>query len=144
MAGRIVGTRLGAHSYENGDGPSTAKVRRASYRCLADSAHVTEVPFSAEATELPVVWHCTECRGVAVADGVDAETALAALANGATRNGKPVSGKTPWQHVRERRTLPELEVILAERLAILRGPLRGASVPTRTGRRPVRRPAASA
>jgi hypothetical protein len=144
MAGRIVGTRLGSHSYENGDGPSKAKVNRARYRCVTAESHVTEVPFSAEATELPVVWHCSQCRGVAIADGVDPEVALGSLAGGALRNGKPVSGKTPWQHVRERRTLPELEAILAERLAILRGPLAGASVPTRTGARPVRRPVASA
>ena len=118
--GRIVGSNMGSISYENGDGPSTAQVQRVRYIC-ADQ-HQTEVPFSAEVTDVPAVWDCGSCRQDAVADGLDAEVSAQALsaAGHAARHGKPVP-KTPWQHVLERRTIPELEVILAERLALLRG-----------------------
>ncbi len=124
--GRIVGSNLGGKSYENGDGPSVAQVRQARYVCR--DAHVTDVPFSAEAADLPAVWSCSECGDGAVADGLDPDVAIQAreaLAV-AARGGKPVA-KTPWQHLMERRTVPELEVILEERLALLRGRLRASA-----------------
>ncbi len=125
--GRIVGSNLGTTSYENGDGPAAA-VNLARYAC--DLGHVTDVPFSTQATDLPAVWDCATCLRPAAADGLDPQVATAALtASGMLRNGngKPVSGKTPWQHVRERRSIAELEVILAERLALLRGRIRASA-----------------
>ena len=126
--GRIVGSNLGSISYENGDGPATAEVRHARYSC--DAGHVTDVPFSAEATDLPAVWDCSTCLRPAAADGLAADLRDAAMtAAGAPRNGngKPAGGKTPWEHVRERRSIAELEVILDERLALLRGRLRASA-----------------
>jgi hypothetical protein len=125
--GRVVGSNLGATSYENGDGPSVAEVRVARYVCGCEQ--VTEVPFSAEATDLPAVWDCGSCGRPAVADGLDplvAEQVLAA-ASMTTRNGKPLSGKTPWEHVLARRSVADLEAILAERLAVLRGGMRASA-----------------
>jgi hypothetical protein len=63
-----------------------------------------------------------------VADGLDPDVATQAreaLAV-AARGGKPLA-KTPWQNLMERRTVPELEVILEERLALLRGRLRASA-----------------
>lgn len=125
--GRVVGSNLGTTSYENGDGPSLAQVRRARYVCSC--GHITDVPFSAEATDLPAVWDCSGCGQAAVADGLDpqvAEQALAA-ASPTLRHGKPIGGKTPWEHVRERRSLDDLEVILAERLELHRRRLRATA-----------------
>ena len=124
--GRIVGSNLGGTSYENGDGPSTAEVRAARYVC--PDGHITDIPFSAEADDLPAVWDCAECGLGAVADGLDPEVATKAreALELAARGGRPVA-KTPWQHLMERRTVPELEVILDERLALLRGRLRASA-----------------
>jgi RNA polymerase binding protein RbpA len=123
--GRIVGSGLGATSYE-GDRPATTAVNRARYVCT--DGHLTDVPFSTEATDLPAVWDCARCGARALADGLD-PTAVAQAVDGAAtaaRGGKPVT-KTPWDHVLERRSIPELEVILAERLAVLRGTLRATA-----------------
>jgi hypothetical protein len=124
--GRIVGSNLGGTSYEKGDGPSVAEVRQARYVCPV--GHVTEVPFSAEAEDLPAIWDCLECGAGAVADGLDPDLAQQARVQleSAARGGKPVT-KTPWQHLMERRTVPELEAILQERLEMLRGRLRASA-----------------
>jgi hypothetical protein len=124
--GRIVGSNMGSTSYENGDGPSTAQVQRVQYVC-ADQ-HLTQVPFSSEVTDVPAVWDCGNCGQEAVADGLDPQAAAQALSAAAhtARHGKPVP-KTPWQHVLERRSIQELEVILDERLALLRGTLRASA-----------------
>lgn len=124
--GRIVGSNLGGTSYEKGDGPSVADVRQARYVCPLQ--HLTEVPFSAEAEDLPAIWDCAECGLGAVADGLDPDLADKAREQVelAARGGKPVA-KTPWQHLMERRTVPELEAILEERLALLRGRLKASA-----------------
>lgn len=124
--GRIVGSNMGGKSYEKGDGPSTAEVRAARYLC--PEGHVTDVPFSAEADALPMVWDCAECGNGAVADGLDPDVATQArdAIDLVARGGRPPA-KTPWQHLMERRTIPELEVILDERLALLRGNLRASA-----------------
>ena len=110
---------MGSISYENGDGPSTAQVQRVRYVCAEQ--HATEVPFSAEVTDVPAVWDCGSCRQDAVADGLDPQVSAQALsaAGHAARHGSPSRRRrgstccTP--------SIPELEVILAERLALLRG-----------------------
>jgi hypothetical protein len=67
------------------------------------------VPFSAEA-ELPANWECRVC-------GATAFTAAGDLP-------APKKAKAPrshWDMLMERRTLADLEEVLAERLAIIRG-----------------------
>src|ERR1700709_1766555 len=94
MADRALrGSRLGAISYETEYGAEPAPRNVAAYRCAR--GHEFKVPFSEEA-ELPTTW---ECR----LDGT---------------NGKPP--RTHWDMLMERRTIADLEEVLAERLDVLR------------------------
>ena len=79
--------------------------------------HHFSATFAAEAS-LPALWDCPTCWAPAVrSDGVRATA----------EPDKPI--RTPWVHLRERRSLAELEVILAERLALLRAGAIGPNVP---------------
>lgn len=67
------------------------------------------MPFASEA-ELPSAWQCTECSSVALLiDG----------APPAEKAGKPA--RTHWDMLLERRSVDDLEVLLTERLDLLRG-----------------------
>ena len=108
MADRVLrGSRLGAVSYENERSQEPAARIRIEFDC--PHGHHFGVVFAQEA-DLPVTWDCTSCG----------ETALAV--NGvapAPRASKPV--RTHWDMLIERRTVADLETLLAERLAELRG-----------------------
>jgi hypothetical protein len=102
----LRGSRLGMVSYETERNTELAPRQFAEYIC--PRGHRFEVPFAIEA-EIPPTW---ECR----ADGttaklVDAEELEA-------KKTKPA--RTHWDMLLERRTIPELEEVLAERLALLR------------------------
>lgn len=111
MSESMRGTRLGSTSYEVDTGLG-AIVELTRYTCPA--GHVTELPFSIEADEIPDLWEC-ECGSRAIREGVT-------LA--------PVTVlKRPRSHfdmVLERRTHDELQELLDERLALLRGTKRSA------------------
>jgi hypothetical protein len=67
------------------------------------------MPFSVEA-EVPVTWECRVCGAQALRVG------------GTVEEDKPSKpARTHWDMLLERRSLPELEEVLAERLALLRG-----------------------
>lgn len=94
-----------------------AESREVTYRCLA--GHDLPVKFAATAS-VPQLWECTVHRQHApLADPAVVEAAGAALAEEQAVATGHVS-KTHWEHVQERRTIPELEVLLAERLEFLR------------------------
>jgi rubredoxin len=105
MAERALrGTRLGATSYENDRN--------------TDLAPRQEVAF-AEA-ELPANWECRVCGATAVTVSGDLPA--------------PKKAKAPrshWDMLMERRTLADLEEVLAERLAVIRGE-RGTTHPQTT------------
>jgi hypothetical protein len=107
MAERALrGSRLGAVSYENDETAEPAERQIARYGC--PNGHHFSVPFSVEA-DVPESWECRFCGSVAVRADRPAPVA--------------VSGKTPrthWDMLLERRSIPELEAILAERLAVMR------------------------
>ncbi len=107
MAERALrGSRLGAVSYENDHSTEPAERQVAKYSC--PNGHHYEVPFSAEA-EVPQTWECRFCGAVGNReDGTPAEQA----------RGKPA--RSHWDMLRERRSIPELEAILQERLEVLR------------------------
>jgi ribosomal protein L37AE/L43A len=107
MAERALrGSRLGAVSYENDQATELAERQSASYRC--PNGHRFDVPFAAEA-EVPQAWECRFCGAVAArADG----------APPAPTRTKPA--RSHWDMLLERRSIPELEAILAERLEVLR------------------------
>ena len=94
----------GARLVENHD---LAPRRAARYAC--PKGHDFEVPFSDDA-ELPPTWECrlhgTESK---IIDGVEPEV----------KKVKPP--RTHWDMLLERRSIPELEELLDERLEELRG-----------------------
>ncbi len=102
----LRGTRLGAQSLESDEGVEPAARRVAEYHCSRD--HVTRVPFSVEA-EAPSLWECKKCGEEALL--MDSERPDAKFT-------KPA--RTHWDMLLERRSIAELEVLLDERLALLR------------------------
>jgi len=101
----LRGTRLGAQSLESDEGVEPAARTVAEYRC--PRGHVIRIPFAAEA-EVPALW---ECRCGAEALLVDSERPE-------VKAVKPA--RTHWDMLLERRSVAELEVLLDERLALLR------------------------
>ena len=104
--GSLRGSRLGATSYENDDHVAPAERLIVSFDC--PRGHVTTVPFSTEAEEIPVLW---ECR-----------CGAEALQRSASRpDDKPTRHvRTHWDMLMERRTIDDLEELLDERLDLLR------------------------
>lgn len=101
----LRGTRLGAQSLENDEGVEPAARNVAEYHC--PRGHVTRVPFSVEA-DVPALWEC-KCGDEALL--VDSERP----------DIKPTKHtRTHWDMLLERRSIAELEVLLDERLALLR------------------------
>jgi hypothetical protein len=97
---------IGLRSMETDDGVEFAERIDTVYDC--PSGHTVIVPFSIEA-EIPSVWDC-RCGTEAFArDCHDVEPT-------ATKHTR-----SHWEMLLERRTIPELEELLAERLDLLRG-----------------------
>jgi RNA polymerase binding protein RbpA len=108
MAERALrGTRLGATSYENDRNTDLAPRQEVDFEC--PKGHRFSVPFAAEA-EVPQKWECRICG--AIASTASGDQAAAAKA-------KPP--RSHWDMLMERRTISDLEEVLAERLAIIRG-----------------------
>ncbi len=108
MAERALrGTRLGATSYENDRNTDLAPRQEVAFDC--PKGHRFSVPFAAEA-EIPATWECRVCGAVA-------RTATADLP--APRKVKPP--RSHWDMLLERRSMKDLEEVLAERLAVIRG-----------------------
>ena len=113
MAERALrGSRLGAVSYENDYASDVAERQVVSYAC--PHGHVVAVPFAAEA-DVPETWECRFCGATATRSdraNIDGRAA-----------GDPVrlkTGRSHWDMLLERRSIPELEAILEERLGVLR------------------------
>ncbi|GAA1159192.1 RNA polymerase-binding protein RbpA [Ornithinicoccus hortensis] len=106
MAERSLrGTNLSWLSFESDEGVTFSERQMVSYTC--PEGHVSELPFSVEA-EIPPLWEC-RC-------GLDAK-----LNDGPEPEAKAVKPqRTHWDMLLERRTIPELEELLEERLALLR------------------------
>ncbi|MEO7421896.1 MAG: RNA polymerase-binding protein RbpA [Ornithinibacter sp.] len=107
MAERSLrGSRLGALSMETDTNvvPSERNITR--YLC--SSGHLIELPFSVEA-DVPGTWEC-RC-------GLEAKL----QGDGPVPESKPVKHvRTHWDMLLERRSIPELEELLEERLTLLR------------------------
>lgn len=106
MAERSLrGTNLSWLSFESDEGVTFSERRITRYTC--PEGHVSELPFSVEA-DVPSLWEC-RC-------GLDAR-----LNDGPEPDLKPVKHqRTHWDMLLERRSVPELEELLEERLALLR------------------------
>lgn len=107
MAERALrGSRLGAQSYETDLGVEMAPRQSVTYDCPRN--HRFAIPLSLEA-DVPEVWECSVCGSEALrVDGTRPER----------KAGKPA--RTHWDMLLERRSVKELEVLLAERLELLR------------------------
>ena len=101
----LRGTRLGAQSLESDEGVEPAARRIAEYHC--PQGHITKMPFSIEA-DVPALWEC-KCG---------AEALLMDGERPAPKVVKPA--RTHWDMLLERRTVADLEILLDERLALLR------------------------
>jgi rubredoxin len=123
----LRGTRLGATSYESDAGIDFAPRQEIEYVCPAE--HRFTMPFSVEA-DVPATWECKVCGQTALlVDGTPPEE----------KTGKPP--RTHWDMLMERRSVADLEEVLAERLGVLRAggiatgdPLRTAAPRTLAGR----------
>lgn len=107
MADRVLrGSRLGAISYETDRDHDLAPRKSMRYAC--PRGHEFEIPFAADA-DVPATWEC-RLHGIASkrVDGAEPEP----------KKPKPV--RTHWDMLLERRTIPELEALLEERLQMLR------------------------
>ncbi|MDP4014475.1 MAG: RNA polymerase-binding protein RbpA [Candidatus Nanopelagicales bacterium] len=103
--GALRGTRLGALSYESDEGVRLADRQMIVYDCTCGAT--IELPFSVEA-EIPSVWEC-RCGAEAL------------LRGGVLPEVKPQRHqRTHWDMLLERRSIGELEDLLAESLATLR------------------------
>ena len=106
MSDRVLrGSRLGSVSYESDRHTEFAPRSLTTYDCAQQ--HATAVPFAAEA-EIPPTWECRVCGGVGLRR--DAEQPE-------PKKTKPA--RTHWDMLLERRSVAELEEVLAERLAVL-------------------------
>ncbi len=108
MAERALrGTRLGATSYENDRNTDLAPRQEVAFEC--PKGHRFSVPFAAEA-DVPSKWECRVCGAAALTASGDQPTA-----------SKVKPPRSHWDMLMERRTIADLEEVLAERLAIIRG-----------------------
>jgi hypothetical protein len=99
------GTRLGAQSLESDAGVQPAARQDVTYHC--PNGHTVIVPLSVEA-EVPPLWEC-RCGAQALRENAEQPEA---------KPTKPA--RTHWDMLMERRTTAELEVLLEERLELLR------------------------
>jgi hypothetical protein len=108
MAERTLrGARLGGQSFEDERGIEFAARQQVGYDC--PQGHLFDITMSVEA-DLPAVWECPRCGAEAISrDGIQREVKVE----------KPA--RTHWDMLLERRSITELEDILSERLALLRG-----------------------
>ena len=102
----LRGARLGGQSFEDERGIEFAARQNVAYAC--PQGHEFEIPMSAEA-DIPFTWECPRCGAeLRQRDGLPPE----AKAEKAVR--------THWDMLLERRSIPELEDLLSERLELLR------------------------
>ena len=104
------GTGLGAISYESeryAEAPECEVVR---YACSA--GHLSVIPFSIEAEEIPLTWMCRCGRDAAAVNQVPKMAFVTTV--------EPRVLRTHWDMLLERRTIADLQELLTERLALLR------------------------
>ena len=107
------GTRLGAQSLESEVGVQPAARQEITYHC--PNGHTMIVPMSLEA-DIPALWEC-RCGSLALRENAETPD---------PKPGKPP--RTHWDMLLERRSEEELDVLLTERLDLLRSRRRGGGV----------------
>ncbi|WP_394551871.1 RNA polymerase-binding protein RbpA [Agromyces sp. MMS24-JH15] len=111
MADRSLrGMRIGAQSLQSEDGVVFADRANYTYRCEA-CGRETVMTFSTDA-DTPESWECRTC-------GAQATLLVDSKPVEIDRSNEKVA-RTHWDMLLERRTIPELEELLEERLQFLR------------------------
>lgn len=105
-----TGTRRSSYSLTD-DLVEPAETRDVTYRCASGHTFVTR--FFAGAEVVPHRWDCRTCDAPALTDDPQSRV----VPDSRRRVGP---SKTAWQMLRERRTVAELEILLDERLRLLR------------------------
>ncbi len=103
----LRGARLGGQSFEDERGIEFAARQQVGYRCK--QGHEFEITMSVEA-DVPAIWECPRC-------GADALSTSGILPE--AKADKPA--RTHWDMLLERRSVADLEEVLAERLEHLSG-----------------------
>lgn len=113
MADRVLrGSRMGAVSYETDRDHDLVPRQLVKYK--TDTGEVYEVPFADDA-EIPSTWLCKNGQVGVLMEGEGQET----------KEVKPP--RTHWDMLRERRSIEELDVLLDERIELLRKRRRNAA-----------------
>ena len=108
----IRGSRMNSSAYSALDDlVEPAETQQISYVCSCGRKF--SLRLFAEAETIPLSWDCPTCGGKARTEVPEAEEIPVPR-----RAGSP--SKTPWQQLLERRSIADLEIILEERLAVLR------------------------
>jgi hypothetical protein len=105
-----TGNRGSAYSLTD-DLVEPAETRDVTYRCPSGHTFVTR--FFAGAEVVPHRWDCSSCDAPALTDDPRSRE----IPDSRRRLGR---SKSAWQMLRERRTIAELEMLLDERLRLLR------------------------
>lgn len=115
MADRVLrgGSRLGAVSYETDRDHDLAPRRIVQYR--TDNGEIFDVPPFADDAEVPSKWPCKNGMEGTILEGAEPEE----------KKTKPP--RTHWDMLLERRSEEELEVLLNERLDLLKQRRKGIS-----------------
>ncbi|WP_460773933.1 RNA polymerase-binding protein RbpA [Microbacterium sp. GXF7504] len=117
MADRSLrGIRLGAQSLQSEEGVVLHERTQRTYVCTVCS-HDTTLTFAADA-EAPDTWECRACGAEAVLRVGDKTVTV--------DHSDDKAPRTHWDMLLERRTIPELEELLEERLNYIRA-RRGAA-----------------
>lgn len=103
----LRGTGLGGTSYESDRG--VPLVERVEHTYVCPNHHVIIIPLVRGASA-PTLWECPHCGNEALLEGASAPE---------KEEPKPV--RTHWDMLLERRSIYELQLLLEERLALLRG-----------------------
>lgn len=103
----LRGTGLGGTSYESDRGVPLVERTEHTYHC--PQHHVIIIPLVRGAAA-PTLWECPHCGSEALLEGAQAPEKEA-----------PKPARTHWDMLLERRSIYELQLLLEERLALLRG-----------------------
>jgi RNA polymerase binding protein RbpA len=109
---RMKGSRLGAVSYETDRTHNLAPRQITRYR--TENGEEFDIPFADDA-DIPGTWECRNgMQGRLIEGGEVAEPK------------KVKVPRTPWEMLRERRSIEQLEELLKERLEIIQSRRRGS------------------